>query len=195
MAKRFTATDRWDREWFEILSPRMKCAWDFITSKCDHAGIWIENYRALTFKVNCPEQPLTREELQSAFADRFVWIGSDKILIPGFMPFQYETLNPKVKVQASAIEILAKHGIDVKSLPWERYQKQPLAKGSLTLPDPPGSSPKGSLTLKDKDKDILVKGGAGGFPGLTLVDNSGTIHNDWTDPPDHWRPPPWEASQ
>ena len=44
MAKRFTDTDQWDKEWFMQLPCRLKCLVQFVRSKCDLCGVWSPNW-------------------------------------------------------------------------------------------------------------------------------------------------------
>lgn len=124
-AKRFTDTGKWDKAWFRKLSPVMKCAWSFLCDRCDHAGIWDIDEAALEFFIG---QPLSIDEMAHAFGDRFSRIASDKIIIEGFIDFQYGELNPESRVHKSVIQ---------------KLQKQGLSKGY----------PKSLETLKDKDKE------------------------------------------
>lgn len=203
MAMRMTETKKWDKDWFLDLTPRMKAAWEYLCDKCDHAGIWIEAYRKMTGEVNCPDEPFSREELLNTFGHRIRVVDDDKLLIPGFMPFQYGKLNPKVAVQKTAIKLLEALGIDVATLPWKKNKAtltEGLAKGygrvSQGLANPASSSvfdpspqtqglAKGYLTLKDKDKEILLEGGVGETNSSDFVDNSAAPHEDgipWTPP-------------
>ena len=44
MAKRFTDTDLWDKEWFSTLSCKHKCLIRFLFDKCDQSGVWSSNF-------------------------------------------------------------------------------------------------------------------------------------------------------
>ena len=90
MAKRMTATDKWQ-------------------DNCDHAGIWQVNWKLVGAHI---KGKVNRE----AFADRVQVVGKDHWFIPGFIAFQYSTLNLSNRVHASVIKTLDKRGIDWKAL-------------------------------------------------------------------------------
>lgn len=91
MAKRFTDTKKWEKAWFRTLSPRMKCAWDFLNSKCDFIGLWELDLDRLAFEIG---ESVTLEELTSTFdVEPF---DGDKLFIPGFVPFQYGDVEGKL---------------------------------------------------------------------------------------------------
>lgn len=97
MAKRFTDTGKWGKEWFRLLSPKMKCAWIFLCDNCDHAGIWDISLPTLRHFVG---EEITIEEISSEFE---VEIIDNKILVLDFVKFQYGDLNPTNRVHQSVI--------------------------------------------------------------------------------------------
>lgn len=109
MAKRFTDTGKYRKAWFRALPPRLKCAWDFLCLECDHAGIWNIDIESLAFHVG---EPVSLADILSNF--EVIQVREDKILIPGFIEFQYgctvENLNPENKVHLSVITALKKLG-------------------------------------------------------------------------------------
>ena len=40
MAKRFTDTEKWKKQFVKSLDPVYKLFWFYILDECDHAGIW-----------------------------------------------------------------------------------------------------------------------------------------------------------
>ena len=44
MAKKFTDSNLWDKEWFMNLKPRLKCLVKFVRDKSDICGVWSPNY-------------------------------------------------------------------------------------------------------------------------------------------------------
>lgn len=108
MAKRFTDTAKWDKGWFRRLSPKMKCAWEYITDRCDHAGVWDLDFETLSFFVGedvCLEEALTAFGSRACLAD-----DETKLVIPGFVEFQYGHLNPENRVHKSVLQRLEKIG-------------------------------------------------------------------------------------
>ena len=134
MAKRFTSTEKWDKEWFQDLSPRLKCFWQYMTDRCDHAGVWEANYRLAGF---CIGEEVAEGDLL-AFGDRVEVLGNNKVYLRGFVEFQYGKLSTTSKPHASVIKLLEKHKLPV------------ILKETETLAKP---LPKGSASIKDKDKD------------------------------------------
>jgi hypothetical protein len=105
MAKRFTDTEKWSHAWFRKLSPKFKCAWSYLLDKCDHAGIWIEDFEAMSFNIG---EQINPTELENAFQGKIKKIGDDRYLIDAFIEFQYGKLNPNNKVHRSVIDKLEK---------------------------------------------------------------------------------------
>jgi len=60
MAKRLTANDKWEDNWFRKLSLKSKLFWLFILDRCDVAGIWKKDYELAGF---CIGEQITDEIL------------------------------------------------------------------------------------------------------------------------------------
>lgn len=166
MAKRFTDTNIWkNQKWFRRLTPINKLFWRYLTDACDHAGVWKIDYLTITEDLGIEDFSIT-EFIDSCNQDfdkltgkpllkeRVILVGESHLWLTGFIQFQYEnkqkTVNPKVAVIKSALEIL--EGLSIL--------KQGLDKGYIRLAEPLS---KGYQTLKDKDrdKDVLEEEGAG----------------------------------
>jgi hypothetical protein len=154
-SKRFTATEKWEDQWFYSLPDIDKLFWLYLLDNCDHAGIWQVNWNLvgahLKGKVN-----------REAFASRIQVLSKDRWFIPGFITFQYGTLNQYNRVHASVIKILEKYGVDWISLSPLCIKEAPyvLEKG-LKSPDQGAKD-------KDKDKDssaVSVSNGEGECEG------------------------------
>jgi hypothetical protein len=148
VAKRFTDTKKWDKAWFRKLPARLKCAWDYVTSTCDHAGIWEVDFDRLSFSVG---EPVDEEEFLAAFGKHVVRSdGGSKYFVPSFLAFQYNVradkpLNPENRVHRSVLERLAEAGVT----DWTAY---------LVPNEAPCEPLQGILKpllvgAKDKDKD------------------------------------------
>lgn len=120
LAKRFTDTGKWKKQWFRELPPKMKVAWEYLRDNCDHAGIWDTDFQDLSFKVGELVTPL---ECETYFTDvRFVKISDDKYFLPGFVVFQYgDTLRIRNKAHLSVLKIL------------ERNEVTPLVRGPWSI--------------------------------------------------------------
>lgn len=162
MAKRFTDTEKWGRLWFRVLPPKMKCAWEFIRDRCDHAGFWAVDFESLAFFVG---EKISKEEFEEAFKGRVIMIEqTNRYLILGFASFQYlspkakeKALNPKNSVHASVIstfkllapsvsldEVLGYPNIDPSKL---------FIRGSIAPTDKDTDKEKDTDIDTDKDQD------------------------------------------
>lgn len=105
MAKRMTDTRKWGKQWFRMLSPKLKCAWLFLLDECDHAGIWDVDLQSMEFHIGAE---LKLSELTDNFDVNL--IAADKLEISDFIEFQYkckkEDLNPSNNVHKSVLERL-----------------------------------------------------------------------------------------
>lgn len=139
MAKRFTDTDKWKREWFSELDLRGKLVWFYILDQCDHRGVWFSNFKLLSLQVGFK---VTKEMFELWFGAKVRLFEVDKYFIPSFVEFQYGKLNPGNNAHKSVIELIEKLG-----------------------PQEPLKSPSGGAqdkdTDKDKDKENVLRGGMG----------------------------------
>lgn len=92
MAKRFTDTEKWDRQWFEELSPNLKLFWIYLLDKCNNAGIWHVNMKRANYSMGTR---LTEKSVLEAFPDRIQVVAADKWLVIKFIPYQYGKLSPE----------------------------------------------------------------------------------------------------
>lgn len=113
MSKRFTDTEKWKKAWFRKLAPKYKCAWQFILDNCDHAGVWPEDFEAMSFNVG---EEINSFELESTFKGKIIRIDQDKFFVMAFIEFQYGELNPLNKVHKSVIAKLEKYKVYFKGL-------------------------------------------------------------------------------
>lgn len=127
MAKRFTDTEIWDKEWFMALSPKEKCLVKFIFDKCDVAGIWSPNW---VLASACVGEQVGLTDLEK-FSYRLEFLG-EKIFVADFIEFQYGELSDKCIPHKKVIAILKKYGL------FERVSI---------------GYTKGITTLKEEDKD------------------------------------------
>lgn len=110
MAKRFSDSDKWKREWFRELPPKMKAAWFFILDTCDYAGIWPADFKSMTFMVG---EEVTAEECERHFTDhRFVKIAEKKYFVKAFVPYQYgKELNVGNNTHRAVLLVLEEEGV------------------------------------------------------------------------------------
>lgn len=111
MAKRFTATEKWDDAWFWNLSQTDKLFWGYVCDKCDHAGIWEANWSLTILAIGGNPD-------MSKFSERMIKISNDKFFIPRFLRYQYGNNFQKSQdhVRKSIIARLSALGIDPETL-------------------------------------------------------------------------------
>lgn len=137
MAKRFTATEKWNDKWFRQLPAKYKLLWVYLLDNCDNAGIIEIDLEPAEFYIKAK---FDTAEIKTVFGDRICELngGSNKWFIPKFVSFQYNVLNPDVKAHKSVIDKLNKYNL----LNEDYTLKQDL--------------PNSYLTVKDKDKDMVI---------------------------------------
>ena len=109
--KRFMDCDIWQKKNFRELEPKLKLAWFYLITNCDHAGIWECDSDLMSFQIG---ESYTLDEVKKSFDKHIVDLGDSKWFLPAFIEFQYGLpLNPNVKVHLSVIKLLGKYGIDL----------------------------------------------------------------------------------
>ncbi len=108
MAKRFTATDKWEDAWFSELEAKYKLFWIYLLDKCDHAGIWEKNFKVANFFIG---QEITEEEILKNFRERIIQISERKWFIPKFIEFQYIELKSNNQAHKNVIKILKNYNL------------------------------------------------------------------------------------
>lgn len=89
MAKRFTDTQIWEKEWFMALNPRLKCLWRYLTERCDQSGVWEPNWQLASIYIG---EKVSQVDLV-AFGKHIEILESGKVFIPDFINFQYGRLS------------------------------------------------------------------------------------------------------
>ncbi len=105
MTKRFTDTEKWGHAWFRKLEPKYKCAWIYLIDKCDHAGIWLADFEAMSFHIG---EDITKVDIERVFAEKLKIIGDERYLIQSFIDFQYGELNQNNRVHKSVMSKIDK---------------------------------------------------------------------------------------
>lgn len=143
--RRFTATEKWSKEWFQHLSPRLKCFWLFICDNADAAGVWEPNFSLASFQIG---DTVTDADLV-AFGDRLERLPNGKLRIGSFLKFQYGNLSENCKAHIPVFRALEKHnllGRHLDSLPSRLQEKETETEGDRKgsaegEPEPPPSDP------------------------------------------------------
>lgn len=136
MAKRFTATEIWDEDWFLDMPNEYKLFWFYLLATCDHAGLFKVNLRSFC--------GLNGVKLSSTKALEYFNTGKQRIrvlkeniwLVEDFFVFQYGVnFNLKNRVHNSILELYSKLGVNLRSI-----------RGLIEVTN--------GVKDKDKDKDI-----------------------------------------
>ena len=108
MSKRFIDTGLFDDDWFMDLSKDAKLLWVYFITKCDHAGMLKLNIKLCKVQTDIKDL----NEIIKQLGNRLVTVNEHLYFIPKYIEFQYPNFpNSKVRQQASAIDILVKHGL------------------------------------------------------------------------------------
>jgi hypothetical protein len=160
--KRFTATDKWDKSWYRALKPRHKCLWDYVTSKCDCAGVWEPDWELASFQIG---EKLTASDL-AAFGERIKVFNGGKVFVVKFVEFQYGELSDQCRPHHAILKTLKRHGIGyakgICTLE-EQEQEQDNPEGVQGEPPetPPTEPPKDHRKPESKDAVVAYAGELG----------------------------------
>lgn len=152
MAKRFTDTELWDKEWFMILSCKHKLLIKYLFDKCDVAGIWQPNWALASTYIG---QKVSDADL-SVFKKHIDILPDGKVFVVDFIDFQYGELSENCAPHKKIIGILKKYNL------YERVL-QGYSKGTATLMDM--EEEKEEEKDKEKDKEGAKK----------KIDDSGVV--------------------
>jgi len=134
MAKRFTATEKWQDPWFCSLTTQDKLFWLYLLDNCNHAGIWQVNWPLVKFHIKGYRfNPAT-------FEGRIKSVNHSKWYISKFVDFQYGNLNPSNRAHQSVLSLIEKEGAS-----------KGLASSLLGAMDKDKDKDKVKVKYKDKD--------------------------------------------
>jgi hypothetical protein len=110
MAKRFTDTGKWKKQWVRSLTPEMKLVWVYILDDCDVAGLWETDWDVLQIRLGIKT---TLEEAVKELGDHVVVLDrGTKWFIPSFIEFQYgPELSKANNIYKSIAKILDKYDL------------------------------------------------------------------------------------
>ncbi len=109
MAKRFTDTDKWKKQFIRGLEGPYKLLWFYILDDCDHAGIWQVDFEVARIRIG---EQVEKQKALNLFSGRIEVINSgSKWFLRDFIDFQYGELNEKNRMHLSVINILKKNNI------------------------------------------------------------------------------------
>ena len=109
MAKRFTDTEKWKKQFIKSLGTVNKLLFLYILDDCDHAGIWHVEIDIAEMRIG---EKIDLEEAKAEFKDHIIeFDNGEKWFIPYFIEFQYGELNENVKAHKSVIDKLNKYNL------------------------------------------------------------------------------------
>jgi hypothetical protein len=154
--KRFTDTSKWEKEWFCELPPLHKCFWQYICDRCDACGVWEPNYKVASCFIG---QSVSVKDLK-AFGDRVAVLASGKVLILGFIEFQYGKLSADCKGQTQVFRAIEHHGFE--------WDAKGIKQSSITYQDSLSDRLSERLLVQDQNRKGEERG-SGGKPEQPAV--------------------------
>lgn len=108
VAKRFTDTQIWEKEWFMALSPKLKCLWRYLTERCDQSGVWEVNWALASLYIG---EQVASQDLKK-FGDHVEILPNGKVFIPDFINFQYGALSEKSPAHKPVFRAISKNNLN-----------------------------------------------------------------------------------
>lgn len=117
MAKRFSATELWEEDWYLDMPNEYKLFWFYMLSTCNHAGFYRVNLKRFCTMNDVKISAKKAVDLFNSGKDRVRVIRDDLWFIEDFITFQYgHQLNHKNKLHKSILEILNRFNINISSI-------------------------------------------------------------------------------
>lgn len=137
--KRFTATEKWEKPWYQELPPHLKCLWQYMCDKCDAAGVWEPNWKAASMFIG---KTVSAADL-ARFEGKVAKLKAGKIVIGSFVEFQYGKLSTDCRAHIPVFRLIQKHTLSIgyaeaiHSLKEEEEEqeeeKEPETEGSMPI--------------------------------------------------------------
>lgn len=113
MKKRFTDCDRFDDPWFRKLPLKYKALWEFITAKCDNAGVWKVDFELASFMVG--DKSLKKEDALELFnngKERVIAFKDGYWHVAGFIDFQFGGMDGENNFHKQIRSLFLSHGLN-----------------------------------------------------------------------------------
>lgn len=137
MAKRFTATGKWNDTWFFYLTPEFKLAWVWMLDNCSRAGLLELIPEMANQQIGCD---VDWDEFIKRAGDRVHRLKSGKLWVKPFVTYQFPRgLSETSNYTKPVIEELKANGL------WGAYLE--------SISPQNQANPRVAPTLLDKDKD------------------------------------------
>mgnify|MGYP007100057613 FL=1 len=147
MAKRFSATEIWEEDWFLDMPNEYKLFWYYMLSTCDHAGLFKVNVGSFCKLLSVKIDPDKYLELINNGKLRVRPITGSLWLIEDFFVFQYgHVFNHNNKVHQSIANLYKKYNINILEVRGLSEVKERTKRGQEGVNDTPKD--------KEKDKEI-----------------------------------------
>lgn len=148
MAKRFTDTDIFKKQFVRGLKSSYKLLWFYILADCNHAGIWECDFEVAALRIG---ETIDRAEAEQLFAGKFIALDENsKWFLPSFIEFQYGELRQNNRAHTAVISALSKYGLIDENNNLLKNQQAPCK--PLTSPLQ-GAKDKEQEKEKEKDKE------------------------------------------
>jgi hypothetical protein len=132
VAKRFTDTEKWKKDWWHDIGSQGRDLWHYLYDNCDSAGIFEFSARRIQFDLGFP---VNLALIVRVLGGKVVDLGNGRLFFPAFVEFQYGRLSDDCRPHQKIIRTLERRGIDPNTL-------------KVLI-----GYPKGIGTLEDKDKE------------------------------------------
>lgn len=117
MAKRFSATEIWEEDWFLEMPMEYKLFWFYMLSTCDHAGFFKVNVKSFCAMHSVKIDPRKAFDFFNMGKDRIRIVRDGFWFIEDFIQFQYgKHLNMKNNTHKSIIKLLNLFNISILSV-------------------------------------------------------------------------------
>jgi hypothetical protein len=145
MPKRLHDSQLWSKQWFRVLTPAEKCAFQYLIDHCDGAGVWDADTAVADFVIG---EGVAWAKLPGKVKGNIVVLDNGKFWLADFVYFQCGgavTEATTNRAHKSYVQQLKKHGL------YDRYLEK------IRAIDGPNGGPKDNdneLELEiDKEKD------------------------------------------
>lgn len=109
MAKRFTCTDKWKREYFKAFEQNYKLLWLYILDDCDTAGTWVCDFEVASMRIGFD---FKKEEVIKMFEKKIKIINDERWFIPEFLATQYKNAKTDSNFHKSIKDRLQSYGLN-----------------------------------------------------------------------------------
>ena len=109
--KRFTDTNKWEKNWFRKLPPEYKCFWFYLTEHCDGAGVWEPDFELVYAFIGKEIQQNVALDLLNNRKTRVTVLDNGDWYIPEFISFQCGELSDTCPAHKPIFKLLKKHNL------------------------------------------------------------------------------------